>query len=42
MVFTKGEADSSLNIKPLKFVEHIIYGGSNISSTESNVNVDKA
>ena len=32
-------AISTLNNKPLKLVDHFIYFGSNISSTESDVNI---
>ena len=39
MCFNKDGAISSLNGKPLKFVDQFIYLSSNISSTESNVNI---
>ena len=36
--FNQNDAISSLNKKPLKLVDQFIYFGSNISSTESDVN----
>ena len=37
--FNQDDAISSLDIKPLKFVDKFKYLGSNISSTESDVNI---
>ena len=39
MCFNQDDNISSLNGKPLKLVDKITYLGSNISSTESNVNI---
>ena len=39
MCFKQDGAISSLNIKPLKYVDLFIYLGSNIPSTESDVNI---
>ena len=40
MGFNQDDAISSLNGKPLKLVDPFIYLGSNISSIESNVNLN--
>ena len=42
MCFKSDSAVSTLNDKPLKLVEYFTYLGSNISSTEGDVNIGKA
>ena len=39
MYFKQDYATLILNDKPLKFVDHFTYFGSNISSTKRNVNI---
>ena len=39
MSFKQNGAISSVNGKPLKFVDQFVYFGSNISSTENDVNI---
>ena len=39
MRFKQKEAISTLSVKPLKLVDHFAYISSNISSTESDVNI---
>ena len=40
MCFKEDDIISTVNDKPMKLVDHFTYLGSNISSTESDVNKD--